>query len=179
MRLPGFVVRPLLAWARRVMASRPRDVAIGGLLMPYMERWHVLPRNDWLNLYVHRIRRSDDDRALHDHRGANLSVVLSGGYVEHRLRFPRAAADCYRMDHPAYALAQMTISRGFRPGAVVVRRAATAHRLELPAVGGPVVTLFMTFWCGRTWGFWCPLRWVPHYEFVDPDDPGATGPGCG
>ena len=38
------------------------------------------------NLYLHEFSRSDDDRALHDHPWLfNLSVLLSGTYVEHTI----------------------------------------------------------------------------------------------
>ena len=71
----------LLALARRVM-RRPPDFVIGGSDRPYMHPWWLIPRNPWFNVYLHRIMRSDDDRALHDHPWVNCSVLLEGSYVE-------------------------------------------------------------------------------------------------
>ena len=41
---------------------------------PYMMRWWWLPRNRFLNVYVHVVRHDDDDRALHDHPWPSLSL---------------------------------------------------------------------------------------------------------
>src|SRR3546814_2649634 len=86
---------------------------IGPAADPYMERWWVIPRNRWLNVYLHRIRHDDDDRALHDHPWANVTLVLAGGYVEHTPHgvFLREVGD------------------------VVFRRATALHRLALRPAG--------------------------------------------
>ena len=34
---------------------------------PYLLRWHVVPRNRWLNVYHHLFLASDPGRAPHDH----------------------------------------------------------------------------------------------------------------
>ena len=44
--------------------TRAPDFVIGA---DYLRRWWVIPRNDSQNVYLHDIRKSDDDRALHDH----------------------------------------------------------------------------------------------------------------
>jgi hypothetical protein len=49
---------------------------------PYMRRWWIIPRNRFLNIYLHQILRDDDDRALHDHPWWNVSIILRGGYFE-------------------------------------------------------------------------------------------------
>lgn len=63
-------MRAILNW----VSNRPPDVVIGGFQNPYLLRWYVIPRNPVFNVYVHLFLRSDDDRALHDHPWANLSV---------------------------------------------------------------------------------------------------------
>jgi hypothetical protein len=60
------------------------DFIIGGTENPYLLRWWVIPRNRWFNIYPHHMLRDDDPRALHDHPWWNVSIVLKGGYMEHR-----------------------------------------------------------------------------------------------
>jgi hypothetical protein len=61
---------------------REPDCVIGPPDNPYLRRWWLIPRNRWFNLYLHNILRDDDDRALHDHPWANLSILLRGAYRE-------------------------------------------------------------------------------------------------
>lgn len=157
--------RALAELARRLIlrpVSRRRpDFVIGPAADPYMERWWVIPRNRWLNVYLHRIRHDDDDRALHDHPWCNITLVLAGGYLEH------------------------TPDGVFRRevGDMVFRRSTALHRLELLAVGWARPTqawsLFVTGPVVRTWGFACPQGWRPWREFVQPERPGEIGRGCG
>lgn len=151
----------------RPVSRRRPDFVIGPPADPYMERWWVIPRNRWLNIYLHRIRHDDDDRALHDHPWANVTLVLAGGYVEHtpQGKFRREVGD------------------------LVFRRATTLHRLELlpelrrhgREIYGRQKTwsLFLTGPVVRTWGFACPQGWVPWQRFVEPERPGEVGRGCG
>ncbi len=62
--LPYASLEEMGAWADRLMESRVADFIIGDF---YLLRWWVIPRNEMYNLYLHDIRKSDDDRALHDH----------------------------------------------------------------------------------------------------------------
>jgi hypothetical protein len=61
---------------------REPDLYIGGKDDPYLLRWYLIPRNRFFNVYLHKIVRSDDDRALHDHPWWWLSVMLKGRYAE-------------------------------------------------------------------------------------------------
>lgn len=148
----------LLRWAHRIM-RRPPDFTIGGAERPYMHRWFVIPRNRLFNIYLHRIVRSDDDRALHDHPWANCSLLLDGSYFEW---LPRR--------HP-YKFGDAVVLRRRGAGSLVFRRARSAHRLEL-AEGAAVISLFVTGPRVRVWGFFGPQGWVPWQQFTDPDDPG-------
>lgn len=143
------------------IARRAPDVVIGGAATPYLYRWHIIPRNRVLNAYLHLFLRSDDDRALHDHPWANLSVLLRGQYVEHTIDAGG-------------------IERRIVYGAVAWRLRLTgtlAHRIEL--FDGPCWTLFITGPRYRQWGFHCPKQgWIHWRRFTAPDDPGAVGPGC-
>jgi hypothetical protein len=96
---------------------------------------------------------SDDPEAAHDHPWWFVSLVISGSYIEHTARGPRAR----------------------RPASVALRSASFRHGIELPvdADGRAVVcrTLVVTGPKVRTWGFWCaPDRFVPWHQF---------GGGCG
>jgi hypothetical protein len=151
----------------RIVKRRPPDVIIGGAENPYMRRWFVLPRNPVFNIYLHEFLRSDDDRALHDHPWANLSILLDGAYVEHTIRDGGINVRTFR-----------------RAGDWVLRRARAAHRVELidDLAGRPMRcwTLFITGPRLREWGFHCPNGWVHWRAFTNPADGGRTvGRGCG
>ena len=148
--------------ARRIEAAidrrleREADFVIGGRERPYMLRWFIIPRNRFLNIYHHVILRSDDDRALHDHPWWSLSIVLSGTMLE---------------------VLPGDVRRSLWAGAIVLRRAEDAHRLEIRD-GGFCKTLFITGPRIREWGFHCPRGWKHWKDFVSKGDTGSVGPGC-
>jgi hypothetical protein len=160
--------------------SRDPDLLIGpDKADPYMRRWWVIPRNRYLNIYLHNILHDDDDRALHDHPWASLSLNLTGGIAEWYCRHPRVWADT------SYGVQW----REFRQGDWVWRGSRFAHRLvsvqtgapayqSRPAIPGGAWTLFMTGPVMRSWGFWCPQGWRHWRDFVNPDDIGKPGRGC-
>lgn len=161
MKLPGFITLPLGRMANRVMSGRQPDFIIGNGKTPYMLRWWLLPRNPIFNVYLHDIRRSDDDRALHDHPWLNISVILVGGYVEHTID----AGGVHRRTER-------------KTGDVVVRRPKAAHRLEMER-NGVCWSLFIIGPRIRDWGFHCPdAGWIPWKKFVAPGDKGQVGKGC-
>lgn len=125
-----------------------------------MRRWWVIPRNRLFNVYLHHFLRSDDDRALHDHPWWNLSILLSGRYVEHTI-----------------SAGGINVRTERREGETKFRPAAAAHRIEL--IDGPCWTLFVTGPMIRSWGFHCPRGWVHWKEFTKPENPGEIGRGCG
>ena len=139
------------------MSTRTPDFIIGGADNPYLLRWWLIPRNRWFNIYLHNMLRDDDPRALHDHPWWNVSIILRGGYWEHRLN-------------------QKPVWRG--PGRVVFRRATAAHRLTLAPGSGPSWSLFITGPKVREWGFLCPKGWRHHEEYGAIEDTGAIGRGC-
>lgn len=149
-----------MSWFERYAQTRPPDFVIGDPARPYLLRWWLLPRNRLFNVYLHWILRSDDDRALHDHPWMNVSYLLRGGYVEHRI----AAGGVHH-------------ARVRQQGSIIMRRARVAHRLEL--VGHDACwTLFITGPTVRAWGFHCPAGWRPWQIFTSHEDKGQVGRGC-
>jgi hypothetical protein len=146
---------------------RPPDFVIWQDDQIYLRRWHLLPRNRWFKVYLHNFLRSDEDRAMHDHPYRNVSILLSGSYIE-----------WFKGDE----LTEWAMRRPWRPWApwrLTFRRAETAHRVQLIA-GAPVWTLFVTGPRIREWGFHCPRGWVPWTTFVEqPPGGNKAGKGCG
>lgn len=162
MRLPRFIHRRLVAFAVGLVLSREPDETLGPATNKYMERWYVIKHNRWLNIYIHHFSRSDDDRALHDHPWASVSVLLCGNYREH---LPGDKAFIRAEGH-------------FYP-----RRASAAHRIELMdayAIGHKqqVLTMFITGPHVREWGFLCPKGWR-HWKMFTKEISEGGSIGCG
>jgi hypothetical protein len=153
----------VLSWLAHLFTGRPHFY-IGGTERPYLLRWYLFPRNRWMNLYLHKFCRDDDDRALHDHPWWFVSVMLAGVYREYTMG---GGGECETR----------------RTGSIAFRRAVHRHRVELlkRTDGTPIPcwTVVLTGPNVRTWGFWCPKGFVPWHDFVNMNDPGDVGPGCG
>jgi hypothetical protein len=174
-----------MQFLKRVLGRffRSPDVIIGSPENPYLLRWHVIPRNRFFNIYLHKFLRDDDDRALHDHPWASCSIILRGGYIEHTPRgiFKRKVGKLY------------------------TRKATDAHRIQLFKAGAldinfmphdiqafqnyerinslyvktqPVWTIFITGPKVREWGFHCRQGWRHWREFCNPMNSGEVGRGC-
>jgi|SRR5579864_76685 len=166
MRVPRFVteylIRKLMPLAAEVpdelighnMRSRKKTGHINPPEKPFLKRWFVIPKNRFMNIYLHQFVRDDEDRALHDHPWPNLSVLLRESYIEH------------------------TIDKGgvhrrttYTAGALKVRSPWAAHRVELhrDADGEPLPSwsLFITGPVMRErWGFHCPeTGWRSSHDF--------------
>lgn len=142
--------------------KREPDVLIGPTKEdPYMRRWWVIPRNKHFNVYLHHMRHDDDDRAAHDHPWWSISLCLKG-YILEKEYHPESKT--YTDNH-------------IRKGNFKYRSSSYAHRLVLPE--GDAWTLFITGSRKRDWGFYCPKKWVFWKDFVDPNNPGQPGRGCG
>lgn len=143
------------------ITRRPPDFVVGGAPAPHLRRWFVIPHNGIFNVYLHQFLRSDDNRALHDHPWANVSILLRGEYIEHTVD----AGGVKRQSR-------------FKTGDWRARFSGRiAHRIDLPH--GPCWTLFITGPRYRTWGFHCPdAGWVPWQQFTAPNEPGSIGKGC-
>lgn len=135
---------------------RPPDITIGE---NYLERWHIIPRNRYFNIYLHKFTGSDDDRALHDHPWHSVSFLLSGELVE------------VSRGHHCGVYHYKRVRR-FLPK---LRAATFAHRLVVRK--GPVWTVFVTGPRIRQWGFLCPEGWR-HWKVFTSADGLRVGRGC-
>lgn len=122
---------------------------------PYLRRWHLIPRNRWLNIYLHHFVKSDDDRALHDHPWTSISFLLKGQLSE-----------VYKCECEVCTFEPGSEYRTIPWLRPIYRPASWAHRLIVPE-GGSAWTLFITGPVRRQWGFWCPQGWVPWRKYHD------------
>jgi hypothetical protein len=168
------LARWLFPWAERKMFSRLPDVCIGGD-DTYMFRWYVVPRNRLFNVYLHVYRRSDDDRAPHDHPWVSASLMLRGSFSERV--FPEGTPE------GGY------VEKIVRAGDLVLRSAKHTHMLALrqqEPVADPSdmpVTLFVTGPKVREWGFVCPKStpaggWRSWRQFTAGKGGETVGLGC-
>lgn len=125
-----------------------RIYGLGGT--DYLIRRYLVPRNRYLNVYLHRFLGSDDDRALHDHPWTSVSMVLKGRLIEHLPGGER---------------------RVIGRGDFSYREPTFQHRIELPE-GETALTLFITGPVVRKWGFVCPGGWIASERY---DSNGGCG----
>jgi hypothetical protein len=126
----------------------------------YLERWHLIPRNRFFNIYLHRFTGNDDERAKHCHPWHSLSIRFSGIMREH-----------YK---PENAVANW-VERTRIPPVICYRKATFAHRLVL--VGNkPCWTIFITGPRIREWGFLYSKGWQ-HWSTMTTEK-GETIGGC-
>lgn len=160
MYLPERALRWLRWRAFLVRRRAPNVVLRPDGATDYLRRWWLIRRNVVANAYLHVILASDDDRALHDHPWPNVSIVLKGRYLEHRI------------------LAGGVHTRTWRnAGDVVLRRATAAHRLEVKP-GEAAETLFLTGPRVRMWGFHCPQGWRDFRAYTSGPNGVKIGRGC-
>lgn len=155
---------------RCLVPFREPDFIIGTKEQPYMLRWWVIPRNRWFNVYLHKIVKDDDDRALHDHPWRTFSVYFRGRVRE---TFQEVEERNGVLFYPVNPEVRELSAPNF-----VYRSQHFRHRLEL-IDGKPCWTLFFTGPKLREWGFWCPKGFVIWKDFVDPTEVGNVGRGCG
>ena len=108
----------------------------------YLNRWFLIPKNHLFNIFLHEFRRSDDDRAMHDHPWWSVSFLLKGEMLEHQLNKKRLIPWMFP----------------------VIRSAKFCHKLEL--IKGPVWTIFITGPNIRSWGFYTVAGWSHWKAFL-------------
>jgi hypothetical protein len=138
------------------------DLIIGPRDAPQTLRWHIFRFRGW-QLALHKWLRSDSDRAPHDHKADNLSIILTGGYWE-----------TVREWYEAGVYEDVTSFRW--PLVPYFRKAETPHRVTLPSDGKPVWSLWLRWPERRRWGYWCDNKgWVDAVDYLSAPDYYADG----
>lgn len=140
--LPGYMERYwLVPYPPREGGSPHHAEGVNGIvrLSPWRRPFGWLLQRLSMGVRLHHILRSDDDRAYHDHPWYFVSIILRGGYWEHR---PVFRGTHYVGDSRKWV----------KPGRIVIRCHTSLHRLELPA-GQTAWTIFITFRYRHGWGF--------------------------
>jgi hypothetical protein len=150
----------MIRWLVKRFARKP-DVIIGSERDPYLLRWHVIPRNPVLNIYLHKFLRSDDDRALHDHPWVSASLLFRGQYVEVRPKERLYPAGRLRAKHHSAP-------------ALLFRGGEHPHRISLvPDRKGALQSAWTVFVTGpryRQWFFYCPFGRRKWQDFTSPSE---------
>lgn len=117
----------------------------GPLLVRY-----IVAKCPWFGLCIHKLCRSDYDRALHDHPWAFISLVLWGGYGEehHEITWGN---DVHFTGH-----------RGV--GSIAYRPATWRHRVLIQE-GKPAWTLVLMGPRVRRWGFWIMNDYLKKFDW--------------
>lgn len=164
------------AWAKIMPMSRliTLDGIDGGERRPYLQRWHLIPRNRWFNIYLHIFVHGDDDRALHTHAWDSWSLILLGHYYEitkqshdsdaednytmYRKMHPSDGRDLIAQGYLGPGLTGFTYEQRFNEGDWRKLPMPHPHYLKLdgPKNDKPCMTLFITGPRKSRWGFHCP-----------------------
>ena len=127
----------------------------------YMHRYYLfLKDRSWFpfNFTLHKIVRSDDP-IMHDHPWGYLTIILKGGYWEHRPIF----------NETGKMITEFVIWKG--PGSIIRRKANEYHWLELDQ-DKPATTLFFMGPQKRDWGFLVETkkgmyRWIENNHYLN------------
>lgn len=145
----------LAGYMERYWLLKPNNIRIAEGLAP---RWLL---GDW-GIRVHRILRSDADDCFHDHPWASISVVLRGGYLEW---MP------FRPDQDCAKDGFWRVAKWRKPGAVVIRKAKSRHKLELMPDQEDCWSLFIMRGRVQSWGFYPYSGYVPYKQYLGiPED---------
>lgn len=120
-------------------------------LGPLLVRYQIIRHPKFWGIFLHKLCRSDHDRALHDHPWPFVSIVLWGGYKE--IRHVRDINNVVR-----YETIEETEFQVHRPGAILYRPATWRHRVIIEP-GRPAWTLILVGPRARRWGFWPNDGW--------------------
>jgi hypothetical protein len=145
MKIPRALLVSLRLRVLDHMAKHPPTRIIKNLAgAPYLNRWELRGNHPAFDIYLHQFLRSDDNRALHDHTAASIAIVLRGKYMEW------LQASTYKIR---------------TEGDIVLRRATTAHRIEIDEAKPGPITVFLRGPKSREWGFYCMSGWRHHRDF--------------
>jgi hypothetical protein len=127
-------------WCEQIVARRPPSQRIPLNGPPYLTRyflsgWNPVTKGPGPSVYLHHFVASDPADQVHSHPWDwALSVILVGGYVEHRCQGDASLE-----------------TRTFRPGDINTLRANDRHRIEL--LGPECWSLFLVGAFEKPWDF--------------------------
>lgn len=150
--------RPI--WKKKIITSGNDET----YLIRYSLPWLTCK---WFAVKMHNILLSDD-ACLHDHPWSFISVILRGGYLEHRtIDRPSAMFDICGVGPETISF---KIAKYYRAGYILWRPKNTIHRLQLLEIDGKIQTawtLVITFRKVKEWGFFTPKGFVNWREYND------------
>ena len=114
----------------------------------YLNRWHLIPRNKWFNVYLHQFVGCDPELAHHDHPWWSMSIVLRSFYAESNSGNAK--------------------QWNYLRSRIIIRAPEAAHKIAMLAGVKNCWTLFITGPVVRDWGFWVGGKWVKHTDYLDP-----------
>lgn len=118
---------------------------VGPLDNPLIVRYQLF-RCPLFGIWIHKMCRSDHDRAMHDHPFAFISIILKGGYSE--IHYVKTTENIGRYD--TIEESELLIHK---PGAILYRPALWRHRAILDS-GKASWNLILVGKRTRKWGFW-------------------------
>lgn len=155
---------------------RKPDLIIGPRDNPQTVRWHFLKLFGF-QFALHKWLRSDSDRAPHDHKADNVSIILSAqGYWEMVREWfeddEPLTAEWVHVGEGEYYRDVWHYRKAWRP---YFRKAETLHRVSL-CDSRPVWTIWIRGAQRRRWGYWCDNRgWVDADDYNQGADYYAAG----
>jgi hypothetical protein len=136
----------------------------------YLRRWFLFPRDPKIKgtarIYLHKFFRGDKDRHFHDHPWPFRSLILRGGYWEHRLNPVFLKWKQLGLSLDSKHAPEPTLRIWYGPGSYLKRGARWTHRVELPE-GKTAWTIVRTGVKERDWGFHTPTGWCLHSNYQD------------
>lgn len=116
---------------------------------PLLVRWVLIRHPALAGIFLHKLCRSDHDRALHDHPWGFISIVLRGYQEVHHVRDIESP---YNFEY----IEESELLTHY-PGCVLFRPASWRHRVIIG--GKPAWTLVLVGPKYRRWGFWPSGSW--------------------
>lgn len=116
----------------------------------HFKRWSLL-QTPWIDVYLHRIYKSDKDDHMHDHPWNFSSIILAGGYVEESMKWD------WKSGHLLWQKPRICTT-----GDVIHHKAEEPHRIKLIRP-----TLSLVF-CGkrrREWGYKVGHNWFSAKDY--------------
>lgn len=119
----------------------------------YLTRWRII-QTPWFGAYLHCIRRSDNDRHLHDHPWSFASVILRGGYQEERL-----VSDPHIEPHEISC-------KDRRVGSFSFRKHTSFHRIHC-LYRDPTWSFVFVGRRREEWGYLVGTGWIDHETYLE------------